>query len=308
MYSDSIIKVLKAPRILFARLLMREPFCKMFSDETYLKISYRLCIGKKLNLNNPKTFTEKIQWLKLHNTSDLCQTLVDKFAVRKYIADTIGENYLIPSLGVWNSFDEINFDELPNQFVLKCTHDSGSVVICKNKDSLNKEAAKKKLTKALNNSFYWIGRERPYKNVPPRIIAEQFMVDDETDDLADFKFFCFNGVPKVLFYASERFKSKNRPAYFDFYDMELNRLDMTSFGHSHNPKSLEYFPQFDEMKRLATILSKSFPHVRVDFYLINGKVYFGEITFHHDGGYVPFQPIKWDEILGSWIDIDGYKC
>ena len=301
MNKHSIVKVLKSPRIALARIVMSDFVGKHLSDVTYLRLSYRLKMGKKLDLEHPKTYTEKIQWLKLHNDSELCTKVVDKYAVRAYISETIGEEYLIPMLGVWNKYEEIDFDMLPDKFVLKCSHDSGSVIICKDKSHFDYRSAEKKLSSSLRHNFYLKGRELPYKNVPPRIIAEQFMVDDKSSDLADFKFFCFNGEPKILFYASDRFNAAHRPAYFDYYDMDLNRLDISSKGHLHNPKGLDYFPQFEEMKRLSGVLSHGFPHVRVDFYLINGKVYFGELTFHHDGGYVPFEPDKWDQILGDWI-------
>ena len=303
MNKSSIIKVLKSPRIALARIVMSESVSRYLSDETYLHLSYRLKMGKKLDLEHPKSFTEKIQWLKLHNNSDLCTRVVDKYAVRSFISETIGADYLIPMLGVWDGFDEIDFDTLPDQFVLKCTHDSGSVIICKDKARFDYKGARKKLDTGLRRDFFLKGREYPYKNVPHRIIAEQLMIDKKYEDLADYKFFCFNGVPKILFYASDRFNSEQRPAYFDYYDMDLNHLDISSKGHTHNPKLLQAFPQFEEMKALASTLSKGFPHVRVDFYLINEKVYFGELTFHHDGGYVPFQPEEWDRILGDWIHL-----
>jgi len=276
------------------------------SDSLYLRVYYRLRTGEKLNLSNPVTFNEKMQWLKLHNTSSLCTQMADKYAVRQLIADTIGEQYLIPLLGVWDRFDDINYDELPDRFVLKTTHDSGSVVLCKDKNTLDLKAARKKLTKSLSNNYFWAGREYPYKNIPPRIIAEEYMINEGEFDLPDFKFFCFNGVPTVLFYASERFNEKGEKGHvkFDYYDMNLNHLPIKSRGHENSSKPLCPFPQFDEMKQLASQLSKGFPFLRVDFYLINGHVYFGELTFHHDGGVVPFVPEEWNYTLGDKIVLD----
>lgn len=273
------------------------------SDELYLKVYYRLAIGKKLDLEHPKTFTAKLQWLKLHNTSELCTQLVDKYRVREFIKEKLGEEYLIPQLGVWKHFDEIDFDSLPEQFVLKTNHGSGGVVICRDKGKLDKAAARRRLECSLKKNYFWVGREYPYKNVPPRIIAEKFMQDEAGNPPVDYKFFCFNGEPKVLFYASERFNKEGLAPKFDYYDMELNHLPVRSKGHQNAEKLLEMFPQFEQMKEIARQLSQGFPHVRVDLYLIDGKIYFGEMTFHHDGGLVQFDPEEWDEKFGEMINL-----
>lgn len=297
-----LTKVIKDPKILLSRIVMLEAVSKQLSDVTYLKWVYYLRTGRHLNLDHPKTFNEKIQWLKLHNTSEECTRSVDKYEVRQLIAEKIGEEYLIPMLGCWESFDEIDFDKFPDQFVLKCTHDSGSVVICRDKSTFNKEAAKAKLEAAMKHNFFWTGREYPYKNVKPRIICEQLMKDNKSDDLVDYKFFCFNGQPKVLFYASERFTSKDKVAKFDFYDMDLNHMPIKSAGHENStiPPAVSV-ENFAKMKELCTILSAGKPHVRVDFYVINDKIYFGEITFHHDGGFVQLEPEEWNTTFGDWI-------
>lgn len=215
--------------------------------------------------------------------------------------------YLIPLLGVWNNFDEIDFEKIPKQFVLKTNHDSGSVVICKDKDKLDKLAAKKKLTKSLKNNYFWAGREYPYKNIKPRIIAEAFMENKGEEGLSDYKFFCFNGKPEILFYASDRYNKDGERTKFDYYDMELQHLPIRSRGHKNKNLVLPYTEQFEEMKTLAAKLSEGFPFLRVDFYLINDKVYFGELTFHHDGGVVPFIPDEWNYKLGEMIDLNSYK-
>lgn len=297
-------KVIRNPRILLSRICMLECISKLLSDEKYLKIVYFLRTGKHLNLEHPKTFNEKIQWLKLHNTSDECTRSVDKYEVRQLIADKIGEAYLIPILGCWNRFDEIDFNRLPNQFVLKCTHDSGSVVICKDKSAFDIRSAKVKLEKAMKHNFFWTGREYPYKNVKPRIICEKLMKDEKSEDLVDYKFLCFNGQPKILFYASERFTSKDKVAKFDFYDMDLNHLSIKSAGHENSttPPSVSK-ENFSKMKELCCILSAGYPHIRVDFYVINEKIYFGELTFHHDGGFVQLEPEEWNDTLGDWIKL-----
>ena len=300
--SHLLRKSLKKPYLILPYCWQR---CSKFikSDKLYLKVYYRLAIGKKLDLDHPKTFTAKLQWLKLHNISALCTQLVDKYGVREFIKEKLGEDYLIPLLGVWEHFDDIDFDTLPNQFVMKTNHGSGGVIICKDKANLNKETAKRILESSLKVNYFWAGREYPYKNVPPRIIAEKFMKDDAGNPPVDYKFFCFNGEPKVLFYASERFNSHGLPPNFDYYDMELNHLPVCSKGHKNAEKKLEMFPEFGQMKEIARKLSQGFAHLRVDLYLVKGQIYFGEITFHHDGGLVPFVPEEWDLKFGEMIKL-----
>lgn len=302
---NKIIKGLKNPKIVMS-IIWQACSRLIVSDRLYLKVYYYLHTGEHLHLDNPITFTEKTQWLKLHNTKPICTQMADKYAVRQLVSDSIGEDYLIPLLGVWDSFEEINFDQLPQRFVLKTNHDSGSVVICKDKEKLDKEAAKKKLTKSLKNNYFWAGREYPYKNIKPCIIAEAFMENEGEEGLSDYKFFCFGGKPEILFFASDRFNKEGENTKFDYYDMELNHLPIRSRGHNNKNLVIPMTEQFKEMKRLAAKLSTGFPFLRVDFYLINGKVYFGELTFHHDGGVVPFIPEEWNVKLGSMINIENY--
>ena len=274
-------------------------FFDWMPDSMYLKIQFRLALHRKLDLENPKSYNEKIQWLKLHDRKPEYTMMVDKYAVRKYIAETIGEQYSISLVGgPWNSFDEIDFDKLPDQFVLKCNHDSGGLVICKDKSKLDRDAARKKIKKSMRRNFYWANREWPYKNVKPCIIAEKYMVDDSGYELKDYKFFCFDGEPKAMFIATDR----NVDTKFDFFDMEFNHLPFTN-GHPCADITPEKPKTFEEMKRLARILSKGIKQVRVDFYEINGQVYFGELTFSHWSGMVPFEPIEWDYIFGEWINL-----
>lgn len=300
-----ILKGLKKPRVA-ASVLWQACSRWIVSDRLYLKVYYYLHTGERLHLDNPITFNEKTQWLKLHNTRPICTQMADKYAVRQLVSDSIGEDYLIPLLGVWDSFEEIDFGQLPQRFVLKTNHDSGSVVICKDKEKLNKEEARKKLTKSLRNNYFWAGREYPYKNIKPRIIAEAFMENEDEEGLSDYKFFCFGGKPEILFFASDRFNKDGESTKFDYYDMELNHLPIRSRGHKNNNLEIPMTEQFEEMKRLAAKLSTGFPFLRVDFYLINGKVYFGELTFHHDGGVVPFIPEEWNVKFGSMINIENY--
>lgn len=301
MNTQKILTYMKNPMRAFVKL-GGLGFFNWMSDETYLKIAYRSLMGKKLDLKNPQTFNEKIQWLKLYDRKPIYTTMVDKYEAKKYVANIIGEQYIIPTLGVWNKFEDINFDKLPNQFVLKCTHDSGGIIICRDKSKFDIEAARKKINHSLKRNYFWQGREWPYKNVKPRIIAEKYMEDAQSGDLKDYKFFCFNGEPKMLFIASDRANS-NEETKFDFYDIHYNHLDFTN-GHPNASKPPQKPIQFDEMINLAAKLSQNIPLLRVDFYEISGKVYFGELTFSHWSGFVPFNPETWDKNLGDWINLD----
>lgn len=273
------------------------------NDKLFLKFKFRVCMQKRLNLLSPLTFNEKLQWLKLYDRNPEYTCMVDKYEVRKYIAEKIGETHLIPLLGVWDSVDDIDFETLPDEFVLKCTHDSGGIVICKDKSMLDIEAAKKKLKKRQKSSFYYRTREWPYKNVKPRIIAEKYMVDESGVELKDYKLFCFNGEPKFLFVATDRQKNETK---FDFFDLDFNHLPVIN-GHPNSENKIDKPEGLDKMIELSRILSKGIPHVRVDFYDINGRVYFGELTFFHYSGFVPFEPEEWDLKFGSFIDLKSYN-
>ena len=224
--------------------------------------------------------------------------MVDKYEAKKYIAEKIGEEHIIPTLGVWDKFEDIDFDCLPDQFVLKCTHDSGGLVICKDKSKLDKKAAKKKIERSLKSNYYWSGREWPYKDVKPRIIAEKYMKDDNSEWLVDYKFFCFNGEPKFMYCSMDKADDPRT----DFFDMDYNRLEMRMRDpNSEVPPSKP--EKFEEMAALAKILCANIPHIRVDFYQINGLVYAGELTFYHMGGFAKIYPEKWMDILGDWIKL-----
>lgn len=274
---------------------------KWMSDEKYIRRKYEAVLHKKLNLDNPQTFNEKLQWLKLYDRKPEYTDMVDKYAAKNYVAGRIGEEYIIPTYGVWECFDDIDFDSLPQQFVLKCTHDSGGLVICRDKSTLDREKARHKIESSLKRDFFYVGREWPYKNVPKRIIAEQYMEDTKTEELRDYKFFCFDGVAKALFIATDRQK-EGEEVKFDFFDMDFKHLDFKQ-GHPNAVVSPAKPETFDEMRQLAEKLSKGIPHLRVDFYEVNGKAYFGELTFSHFSGMVPFNPEEWDETFGSWIKL-----
>ena len=297
--SQSIKKFLTNPGLLFLALGHRGMF-NWIPDDIYLRFAYRIRMGKKLNLDNPQTFNEKLQWLKLYDRKPEYTTMVDKYEAKQWVASRIGEEYIIPTLGIWDHFGEIDFEALPNQFVLKCTHDSGGLIICRNKATLDKVKAKKKLDQCLRNNYFWGMREWPYKNVKPRIIAEQYMEDSVTKDLRDYKIFTFDGVAKALFIATDR--GAEGETKFDFFDADFKHLPFTN-GHPNadiQPKKPE---TFEKMIELAAKLSKGIPEVRMDFYEVDGRTYFGEMTFSHWSGMVPFDPEKWDNIFGNWIKL-----
>lgn len=271
------------------------------SDKFYLKVLWRMVMGYELDLKNPQTFNEKLQWLKLYDHNPLYTLLVDKYRVKDWVKERIGEQYVIPTLAVYNSADEIQLESLPKQFVLKCNHDSGSVIICKDKECFDIFAAKEKLQNALDDNFYFYAREWPYKNVKPVIIAEPYLEDKKAKELPDYKFFCFDGEAKVLFIATNR-QNANDETRFDFFDMQFNHINVTN-GHP-NADVLPVKPEcFDEMALLAAKLSVGLPQVRVDFYQVNGKVYFGEMTLFHFGGAVPFNPSSFDYELGEYLHL-----
>lgn len=287
----------------FWRKFTKTKLYNYIPDKWAVKIKYRNHFYKKLDLKNPQTFNEKLQWLKLYDRKPEYTTMVDKLAVKQYVADKIGEEYIIPTLGVWDSFDEIDFDSLPNQFVLKCTHSSGDAVICKDKSHFDKEAAKAKLEKSLHTDYYLISREWPYKNVPRKILAEKYMEDVGTGEARDYKFFCFDGKVKTLYITTERFGN----AGFNFYDLDFNQLPVSIQGHPNSSKELKKPEHFDEMVRLAESLSDGISHVRVDYYEINHNVYFGEFTFYTFAGLVPYEPYKWDKQMGNWLTLPEHK-
>ena len=298
---NTLFKLLKTPIKLIPPLASKG-LLNWMTDKSLLKLMYKSRMGKSLDLDNPKSYNEKLQWLKLYDRNPMYTKLVDKYEVRSHIAETIGKEYLIPLYGVWENPDEIDFDSLPDQFVLKCTHDSGSVIICDDKSKLDKNRVKKKLKKALRFNFYYHGREWPYKNVKPRIIAEKYMLNAEgSAELTDYKWFCFDGIAKAMFIATDR-QTPREETKFDFFDMEFRHLPFTN-GHPNATRVIEKPASFALMRELAERVSQDIPHVRVDFYEADGQVYFGEMTFYHWNGMTPFQPEEWDNIFGSWIQL-----
>lgn len=296
--NDRLKRIISNPGIIFLGLGGRG-FFKWMNDRTYLRIAYRLNLHEKLNLDTPEGYNAKLQWMKLYDHRPEYVRMVDKYEAKRYVAHIIGDQYIIPTIGVWDRFDDIDFGKLPDQFVLKCTHDSGGLVICKDKRKFNKAEAREKIEGCLKKSYYWQGREWPYKKVKPRIIAEAYMEDSVTHDLRDYKFFAFDGVVRALFIATER-QTEGEDTKFDFFDANFKHLNLTH-GHANADNPPDKPLNFDEMVKLASALSKGYPQLRIDFYEVNGRVYFGELTLFHHGGLVPFKPKKWDKIFGDWI-------
>lgn len=269
------------------------------NDEAFLKIRYRLQFGEKLNINKPNLFNEKIQWLKLNDRNpDYC-CFVDKVRVKEYISTIVGAQYVIPLLGTWNKPEDIDWDSLPNQFVIKWNHDSGSIVVCKDKRLFNKETAIQRLKFGKKNNGYWYGREWPYKGVKPILFAEQYMEDSRTNELRDYKVFTFNGKAKLFLVASDR-QTKGEEVKFDYFDVNKRHLNITN-NHPHAKKEPRLPNTFDVMIALAEKIAAGSYHMRVDFYEVDGKVYFGEITLYHGSGWMFFEPNEWNQIMGDWI-------
>lgn len=271
----------------------------LLPTKPWLSWQFKKKFGRKINWENPTTFNEKLQWLKVYNRNPIHTEMVDKYAVKKLVSDLIGEKYIIPTLGVWDRFEDIDFDVLPDQFVLKCTHDSGGLVIVRDKSKMDKAAAKKKFKIALNRNPYDVTREWPYKNVRPRIIAEQYMQDGETSCLPVYKILNFGGEPKII-QAIQNDKTPEES--IDYFDTNWNKLDLRQ-NYPNSATPLERPAALEEMLSLAERLSGGMPLVRTDFYTVNGKVYFSEFTFFSDSGFAKFNPPEWDDKLGGWITL-----
>lgn len=271
-------------------------------DAAYLKLLYYACMGKKLNLKSPKTFNEKLQWLKLYNRKPEYTVMVDKYLVRDYIKEQLGEEYLIPLLGVWDDPEDIDFDALPDKFALKCNHNSGrGMYICKDKSKMDVEKVKRELKAGLEQNYYLTGREWPYKDVPRKIVAEKYMEQEGSDDLTDYKFYCVNGEPKLLYVSIGL--SNHDTAQIGYVDMNWEKLPVKRTDYADLTKVPDKPINFETMIAFAKKLSENIPFLRVDFYEINGKLYFGELTFFPGSGFTVLEPAEWDEKMGGWITL-----
>ena len=275
-------------------------------DDEFLRCLYKLSMGRDLDLQNPKTFTEKLQWLKLYDRRPEYTRMADKYAVKKLVADKIGSEYVIPLLGVWDKFEDIDFDALPEQFVLKCTHDSGGLVICRDKAAFDREAARKVLSSSLLRNYYPNFREWVYKDITPRIIAENYIPSLGRPESVEYKLTCFNGVAKLITICRGIAHSSFDVRTNDHYDRDMNRLHF--WVNYKNPEVPENIPeQMPEIIALSEKLSTGIPEVRVDWYIDKGKIYFGEFTFYTWAGFMHFNPPEYDEILGSWLELSSEK-
>lgn len=283
-------------RILFESKKL-EPF---LSDKHYLQIRFWLRVGYWPNLDHPRSFNEKLNWLKLHDQHPEYTMMVDKATAKDYVASIIGKEYIIPTIGIWDSIEEIDWELLPNQFVMKNTGDSGGIVVCKDKKSLNIEAAKAKLTKGIEVDYYKYNKEYPYKEVRNRIIVEAYM-EDESGQLQDYKIHNFNGIPKFTLVCGNRFSTTGLTE--DFYSLDWQLMEVRRPNHP-NAKTRTIKPvKLEEMYRLASILSKDIPFVRTDFYIVNHKIYFGELTFFPASGMGKFIPEEWDYKIGELLKL-----
>ena len=298
--SQYLLAAIKDPRLLKIILSMKGII--HISDKEYLRLLYKMKFGYYPDLDNPKTLNEKIQWMKLYYRKPELPRLVDKATAKEEVAKIIGEQYIIPTIGVYEKFEDIDFDKLPNQFVIKCTHDCASVIICRDKSNFDIKKAREKINKALSVTYYGKNaREWVYSQIKPRIIIEKFMKNKDSDDIVDYKFFCFNGKPEVMYISTGL--ENHATASISFADMDYNLLDIERADY----KALDKLPpkpkSFEEMKKIAKKLSKGFPQVRVDLYEINGKPYFGELTFYTCGGMIDWKKHEYDERLGKMIKL-----
>lgn len=295
---DKIKKVIKSPSYIFIALNDRNIFHA--PDAQYLKIRYWNKYHEKLNLSHPKTFGEKLQWLKIHDRKPQYTEMVDKYEAKQYLADRIGQEHIVPVLGLYDKFTDIDFDTLPNKFVIKTTHDSGGVVICTDKTKLDLAAAEQKINDSLKRNYYWHGREWPYKNVKPRILVEKLLENKDKSDLVEYNFFCCNGEPKFVSLCFGDKAAHTR--YNDYYDMTFKKLPF-SCGYPVSKKIFKKPKQFDEMVEIAKKLSKGTYFLRVDMYICNDRIYSSELTFYHWSGFCKFEPQKYNKIIGDYIKL-----
>lgn len=301
MLSEKLKMFLEKPNKIIP-LLGRKGFFNWLSDEAYLKMLYDTRMGKKLDLNNPQTYNEKLQWLKLYDRNPEYTRIVDKYEFKNYITEKLGPEYVIPTIGKWDKFDDIDFDKLPDKFVLKCNHDSGGIVICKDKSKLDREAARKKINKSLKRNYFWGNREWPYKNVKPCIIAEKYL--DLPEGLTEYKLFSFNGRAEIILVCKGIAHTPSRTN--TFFDRDFNKLPIQSL--LPNQKEEEIKPaEYEQLLAIADKLSQGIPQVRVDFYIFEGQVYVGEMTFFHNSGMCKINPEEWDKKMGDMIDISIVK-
>lgn len=293
--------------VVLVKMINHPAFYRILSwlipDKPYLKMLYRIKTKVKLDFENPKGYNQKLQWLKVNWFDPVAIQCADKLAVRDYVESKIGSQYLNELYGQYDSFDSIDFDKLPDSFVLKTNHGSGSLILCPDKSQFDRIAGEKKFRKWLKLNYYWIGREWVYKTIKPKILAERFLVDENNQPPRDYKIYCFHGEPKLIVVILDRFGSPKE----NYYDLNWNFLDLQVKFDSDRTTLVERPPQLEEILQICRTLSKPFPHVRVDIYLVNRQIVFGELTFFTTGGFKNFRTSKLDALLGGWLDIEKVK-
>lgn len=304
---EKVKEVIKKPRLAWVFLANRG-FYDYMDDKRYLKLRYKCIMGRDLDLNNPVSFNEKLQWLKVYDRKQVYETMVDKYSAKLFVSEKVGKEYLIPTYGVWDKFEDIKFEKLPNEFVIKCTHDSGGIVIVRDKSSVDFKAIKSKMNKLLKKNFYRYGREWPYKNIKPRIIVEKYMEnsshskeDSFSEGLLDYKFYCFNGIPRFLYVSYGLDNHDNASISFvslDWSEMPFYRVDYKSFSKLPPKPSC-----FDEMLEICKKLAENTRFLRVDLYEVDNKVFFSEMTFYPCSGFMPFNDYKYDIEIGKYLDL-----
>lgn len=297
-----LVKKISNPSDRFDSLAARK-FYNYLSDKKFIQRKFRLRMGYDIDLDNPKTFNEKLQWLKLYDRKPIYSTMVDKYEVKEYVANIIGQEHIIPAYGVWDKYEDIDFELLPNQFVLKCTHDSGGLVIVKDKREMNTHAIRRKICNSLKRNYYLVGREWPYKSVIHRVLAEKYMVDESGIELKDYKVLCFNGEPKLIEYHQGRYTNHQTQ---DFYDTDWKLLSISQSSNPHYRKNQSAVLRpalLEKMLDYSRILAQGLIHIRIDWYLIEDQLYFGEYTFYDGDGFCAFDDPKDDLLLGSWISL-----
>lgn len=293
--TDTMGKIRKIKKLIGKDRMMRLLNCLRFiPDRPYLKLEYRFLTGKKLNLDNPKLYNEKLQYLKLYDRKPIYTQMADKLGMRDFVKERIGEGCTVPLLGVWDKSEDVDFESLPNEFVLKCNHDSKGLIICSNKETLDRKQAIKSLSKSMKRNMFWAAREWPYKNIKPKVFAEQLITD-----LREFQVFCFGGEPKIIYFLE---KDENGQLREDFFDMDFNPVDMSD-GYPRASKTPEKPADFDRIKEIAGLLSSDCPELRVDFMFSGKKLYVGELTFFNVAGFAPIKPDDWNLKMGGWIEL-----
>lgn len=279
---------------------------RFLPDKSYIKLYYRLRVGRKLNMNNPTTLNEKLQWLKFNYRFPLQSIVSDKLLVREYVKDKIGEKYLIPLIGSWKKYDDIDFSLLPEKFVLKCNHDSGGLVVCNDKEKLNHIEARRKIEKSLNSNFFYIGREYQYRNIKPMILCEKFISDNGNVPM-DYKIYCFNGVPDVILVCKDRFSKNTHRASYYFFDQEWRFQPLNKGDENIKTVDINKPKNLDEMIDIAKEISKDFVFARIDLYNVDGKIYFGEITLSPNSGFDPDIKYETDLMFGEKLGIPYWE-